>query len=133
MNRCFVNLAPYIALVIVAAVVTGCANIMPLSIKVQNADRKFEEAQGMNIRADTPENKKEDLAKRKELYDTALEGYLEIIAADPIGKYATYAHFQTAAIYKKRFEWDKATEHYQAIVDIAPTGFLGGACKEWYC
>lgn len=129
MNRCFVNLAPYIALVIVAAVVTGCANVMPLSIKVQNADRKFEEAQGMNIRADTPENKKADLAKRQKLYDTALAGYLEIIAADPTGKYATYAHFQAAAIYKKQFEWDKSTEHYQAIVDMAPAGFLGGRAK----
>ena len=129
MNRCFVNLAPYIALVIVAAVVAGCANVMPLSIKVQNADRKFEEAQGMNIRADTPENKKADLAKRKGLYDTALEGYLEIIAADPAGKYATYAHFQAAAIYKKRFEWDKSTEHYQAIVDMSPAGYLGGRAK----
>lgn len=129
MNRCFVNLAPYIALVIVAAMVAGCANVMPLSIKVQNADRKFEEAQGMNIRADTPENKKADLAKRKGLYDTALEGYLEIIAADPAGKYATYSHFQAAAIYKKRFEWDKSTEHYQAIVDMSPAGYLGGRAK----
>ncbi len=130
MNRCLVNLAPYIALVIIAAVITGCTGrLMPSSIKVQNADRKFEQAQSMNIRADTPENRKADLAKRKELYDAALAGYLEIIAEDPNGKYATYSHFQTAAIYKKRFEWDKATEHYQAIVDIAPTGFLGGRAK----
>ena len=129
MNRCLVNLAPYIALVMIAAVITGCANVMPLSVKVQNADRKFEQAQSMNIRADTPENKKSDIAKRKELYDTALAGYLEIINQDPNGKYTTYSHFQAAAIYKKRFEWDKSTEHYQAIVDIAPTGFLGGRAK----
>ena len=129
MNRCFVNLAPYIALVMIAAVITGCAVVMPLSIQVQNADRKFEQAQAMTIRADTPENRKADLAKRKELFDTALAGYLEIIAQDPNGKYATYSHFQAAAIYKKRFEWDKSTEHYQAIVDIAPTGYLGGRAK----
>ena len=130
MNRCFVNLAPYIALVIIAAVITGCTGrMMPSSIKVQNADRKFEQAQGMNIRSDTPENRKADLAKRKELYDAALTGYLEIIAENPNGKYATYSHFQAAAIYKKRFEWDKSTEHYQAIVDIAPTGYLGGRAK----
>ena len=130
MNRCFVNLAPYITLVMIAAVITGCVGgMMPLSIKVQNADRKLEEAQGMTIRADTPENRKADLAKRKNLYDKALEGYLEIIAQDPNGKYATYSHFQAAAIYQKRFEWDKSTEHYQAIVDIAPTGYLGGRAK----
>lgn len=130
MNRCFVNLAPYIVLVMIAAVITGCTQgIMPLSVKVQNADRKFEAAEGMTIRADTPENRKADLAKRKGLYDKALEGYLEIIAQDPNGKYTTYSHFQAAAIYKKRFEWDKSTEHYQAIVDIAPSGFLGGRAK----
>ena len=107
MNRCFAkNLSYCIALVILAAMITGCAGVMPLSIKVQNADRKYEEAEGMDIRADTPENKKADLAKRKELFDSALEGYLEIIAQDPNGKYALYSHFQSAAIYKKRFEWD---------------------------
>ena len=130
MNRCFAkNLSYCIALVILAAMITGCAGVMPLSIKVQNADRKYEAAEGMDIRADTPENKKADLAKRKELFDAALEGYLEIIAQDPNGKYALYSHFQSAAIYKKRFEWDKSTEHYQAIVDLAPAGYLGGRAK----
>lgn len=129
MSRRFVNLAYSIALVTVAAVITGCANVMPASIKVQNADRKYEAAETMRIRTDTPENKKEDLAKRKELLDTALAEYIAIIEADPTGKYATYSHFQVAAIYKKRFGWDKATEHYQAIVNIAPTGYLGGRAK----
>ena len=129
MSRRFVNLAYYIALVIVAAVITGCANVMPASIKVQNADRKYEAAEVMRIRTDTPENKKEDLAKRKELFDTALAEYLAIIEGDPTGKYALYSHFQVAAIYKRRFEWDKSTEHYQSIVDLAPTGYLGGRAK----
>ena len=130
MNRCFAkNLSYCIALVILAALITGCANVMPLSIKVQNADRKYEAAETMRIRTDSAENKKEDLAKRTELFDTALAEYLAIIAEDPTGKYAHYSHFQVAAIYKRRFEWDKSTEHYQAIVDIAPTGYLGGRAK----
>ena len=129
MNRCFAKLSYYIALVIVAAVITGCASVMPLSIQVQNADRKFEAAEIMRIRTDTPENKKKDLAKRTELFDTALAEYTAIIEADPTGKYAHYSHFQLAAIYKKRFEWDEATGHYQAIVDLAPTGYLGGRAK----
>ena len=129
MNRCFAKLSYYIALVIVAAVITGCASVMPLSIQVQNADRKFEAAETMRIRTDTPENKKEDLAKRTELFDTALAEYTAIIEADPTGKYAHYSHFQLAAIYKKRFGWDEATGHYQAIVDLAPTGYLGGRAK----
>ena len=129
MNRRFVNLSYYVALVIVAGVITGCASVMPTSIKIQNADRKFERAETMRIRVDTPEHKKQDLAKRTELLDVALEEYLAIIAGDATGKYAHYSHFQVAAIYKKRFEWDKATEHYQAIVDLAPTGYLGGRAK----
>lgn len=129
MNRCFAKLSYYIALVIVAAVITGCASVMPLSIQVQNADRKFEAAEIMRIRTDTPENKKKDLAKRTKLFDTALAEYTAIIEADPTGKYAHYSHFQLAAIYKKRFEWDEATGHYQAIVDLAPTGYLGGRAK----
>ena len=129
MNRRFVNLFYYIALIIVAGVITGCANVMPTSIKVQNADRKFEAAETMRIRTDTTENKKEDLAKRKKLFDTALSEYIAIIAENPTGKYAHYSHFQAAAIYKRHFEWDKSTEHYQAIVDIAPTGYLGGRAK----
>ena len=83
----------------------------------------------MDIRADTPENKKADLAKRKELFDTALAGYLEIIAQDSNGKYALYSHFHAAAIYKKRFEWNKSTEYYQAIVDLAPAGYLESRAK----
>ncbi len=129
MNRCFVKLFYSIALAIVAAVITGCASVMPLSIQVQNADRKFEAAETMRIRTDTPEARREDIAKRKELFDAALAEYNAIITADPTGKYASYAHLQSALIYKRFFEWDKATEHYQAIVAIAPTGYLGGRAK----
>ncbi len=129
MSRRFVNFAYYTALVAVAAVITGCASVMPASIKVQNADRKYEAAETLRIRTDTVENQKEDLAKRKELFDAALAEYLAIIEGDPTGKYALYSHFQVAAIYKRRFGWDKATEHYQAIVDLAPTGYLGGRAK----
>ena len=129
MNRCLVNLSYYIGLVIVAAVITGCANVMPASIKVQNADRKYEAAETMRIRTDTAENKKEDIAKRQALFDTALAEYIAIIEGDPTGKYALYSHFQVASIYKRHFEWDKSTEHYQAIVDLSPTGYLGGRAK----
>jgi len=117
-------------LAIVAVMIAGCAGgIIPLSIKVQNADRKFESAESMQIRSDPPEAKKEDLAKRKELYDKVLAAYLAIIERGSTGKYALWSHSQVAGIYKKHFEWDKSTEHYQIIVDISPTGYLGGRAK----
>jgi tetratricopeptide (TPR) repeat protein len=128
MNR-FVRLSYCFALVIVIAMITGCASIMPSSVKIQNADRKFEAAEGMRIGTDTKEQKQQNLAKQKKLYDGALAGYLGIIEQNPTGKYALWSHFQSAEIYKKRYEWDQATEHYQAIVDVAPTGYLGGKAK----
>ncbi len=128
MNR-FVRLSYCFALVIVIAMITGCASIMPSSVKIQNADRKFEAAEGMRIGTDTKEQEQQNLAKQKKLYDGALAGYLGIIEQNPTGKYALWSHFQSAEIYKKRYEWDQATEHYQAIVDVAPTGYLGGKAK----
>jgi tetratricopeptide (TPR) repeat protein len=120
-----------LALVIVIMMVVGCGGvrIVPLSAKIDGADRKFERAESMQIRTDTPENKKKDLAKQQQLYDEALASYLEIIAADPNGKYFQRAHFQVGQIYKKLYQWDKSIEHYQAIVDVAPTGYLGGRAK----
>ena len=131
MNR-FTRLSCCLTFVIAAAMVAGCSGgirLIPLSAKLQNADLKFEEAQGMQIRSDTKENKQKDLAKQKKLYGKALEGYLRVIELEPNGKYALQAHFQAGNIYKKDYKWDKATEHYQVIVDQAPTGFLGGRAK----
>ncbi len=121
-----------LALAALIVMIAGCAGglqIIPLSVKKQNADLKFEKAEQTQIRSDTPEQKEKDLAKQKKLYDEALASYLEIIEKEPQGKYAQWSHFQVAAIYKTRYDWDKATEHYQTIVDIAPTGYLGSRAK----
>ena len=55
--------------------------------------------------------------------------YLEIIQRDTKGKYAQRAHYQIARIYKKHYEWDKANEHYQAIIELAPTGYYASEAK----
>ena len=39
------------------------------------------------------------------------------------------SHHQIAKIYKKYYEWDKANEHYQAIVELAPTGYYASEAK----
>ncbi|MCZ6679009.1 MAG: tetratricopeptide repeat protein [Candidatus Poribacteria bacterium] len=131
MNR-LTHLSHCLALVIMAVVIAGCAggmSIVPIGAKAQNADRKFEQAETMQIRSDTKENKQKDLAKQKELYDKALAGYLGIIEQDATGKYGLWSHLQAAAVYRKRFDWDEATQHYQEIVDLSPTGYFGGRAK----
>jgi len=132
MNR-LKSLCPYLALASLAAIVVGCAGgmsgIVPLSAKIQNADRKLAEAEQVQIKGDTKEEKAIIEAEKNELYDDALRRYLEIIEAAPQGKYAPRAHFQVAEIYKKRYDWDISVQHFQAIVDLSPTGYYASRAK----
>lgn len=107
----------------------GGVNLVPLSAKIQNADNTYEEAEAVSTQSDDPDEKQKAIAKQKKLYDSALSLYLEIIAKDVKGKYAQRAHYQIASIYKKYYEWDKANEHYQAIIELAPTGYYASEAK----
>ena len=130
----FVCLNLCLAFVIVTLTLAGCGGvkIVPIGAKVQNADRKYDRAEAYRIKADRDEERdkwREEVAKKKVLYDEALNAYVEIIEREPTGKYSQRSHYQIAEIYKKRYEWDKATEHYNAIVEIAPSGYYGGQAK----
>ncbi len=107
----------------------GGVNLVPLSAKIQNADNTYDEAEAVSTQSDDPEEKQKAIAKQKKLFDSALALYLEIIAKDAKGKYAQRAHHQIASIYKKYYEWDKANEHYQAIIELAPTGYYASEAK----
>lgn len=107
----------------------GGVNLVPLSAKIQNADDTYEEAEAVSTQSDDPDEKQKAIAKQKKLFDSALALYLEIIAKDAKGKYAQRAHHQIASIYKKYYEWDKANEHYQAIIELAPTGYYASEAK----
>ena len=113
------------------ATIMGCGggiSIVPLGAKLQNADSAFDQAEAVPVGADD-ETMKKNSAKKQALYDRAMSLYLEVIERDAKGKYAQRAHYQIAAIYKRRYEWDKATEHYQAIVELAPTGYYANEAK----
>ena len=130
----FVCLNLCLAFVIVTLTLAGCGGvkIVPIGAKVQNADRKYDRAEAYRIKADRDEERdkwREEVAKKKALYDDALNAYVEIIEREPTGKYSQRSHYQIAEIYKKRYAWDKATEHYNAIVEIAPSGYYGGQAK----
>lgn len=110
----------------------GCAggiNIVPLSAKIQNADIAFDEAEAVSTRHDDPEERKKARAEQQKRYDKARSLYLGIIQQDAKGKYAQRSHYQIARIYKKFYEWDKANEHFQAIIDLAPTGYYASEAK----
>ena len=122
-----------LSLVSLAVIIVGCSGgisgIVPLSAKIQNADRKLAEAEQVQIKGDTKEEKTILLAEKKALYDDALRRYLEVIEAAPQGKYAQRAHFQVAEIYKKRYDWDSSVQHFQAIVELSPTGYYASRAK----
>ena len=114
-------------------IIVGCGpggvSIIPLGAKLQNADNAFNEAEMMTVRDEDPEKMQKNRAERQKHYARAMKLYLEVIERDAKGKYAQRAHYQIAEIYKRQYEWDKATEHYQAIVALAPTGYYANEAK----
>ena len=78
----------------------GSINLIPLSVKIQNADNAFDKAEAVSTSSDKKEAKQKARAKQQKLYDRAISLYLEIIERDVRGKYAQRAHYQIAKIYK---------------------------------
>ena len=122
-----------LAFAFLAMTILGCGgggiSIVPLGAKLQNADSAFDQAETVEVRDDDPEKMEKNRQRQQELYDRAMSLYLEVIERDTKGKWAQRAHFQIARIYKRRYDWDKATEHYQAIVALDPTGYYANEAK----
>ncbi|RKU08629.1 hypothetical protein C6503_22825 [Candidatus Poribacteria bacterium] len=113
--------------------ILGCTpsgvRTLPISTKLQNADNVFDEAETMEVRNEDPKKMEKNRIKQQELYNKAMTLYVEVIERDTKRKYAQRAHYQIAKIYKRRYDWDKATEHYQAIVALDPTGYYAKEAK----
>ncbi len=122
-----------LAFTFLAVTIVGCGqggiSIIPLGAKLQNADTAFDEAERMDIRHEDPAKMEENRARRAKLYDEAIALYSEVIQRDTKGKWAQRAHFQIAKIYKRRYDWDKANEHYAAIIALDPTGYYANEAK----
>ncbi|MDE0088885.1 MAG: tetratricopeptide repeat protein [Candidatus Poribacteria bacterium] len=122
-----------LAFAFLAVTILGCGgggiSIIPLGAKLQNADSAFDEAETVEVRDEDQEKMEKNRQRQQELYDRAMALYLEVIERDTKGKWAQRAHFQIAKIYKRRYDWDKATEHYQAIVALDPTGYYANEAK----
>jgi len=121
-----------LAFIFLAGTIIGCignVSIVPLGAKLQNADTAFDEAETMEVRHDDPETMEKNRQRQQELYDRAIALYSEVIERDTKGKWAQRAHYQIGKIYKRRYDWDKAVEHYQAIVALDPTGYYANEAK----
>ena len=118
------NLFPLVC-ALLTAMLLGCAqggiSITPIGTKLQNAEDVFDEAEAAAVYPYDDEKQKH--------YSKALALCLEVIEQDAEGKYAQRAHYQTAEIYKRQHNWDKVTQHYQAIIDIATTGYYADEAK----
>ena len=117
-----------LAFAFLAVTILGCGpggiSIVPLGAKLQNADTAFDQAEAMTVQDDDPEKMEANRAEQRDLYDKAMSLYTEVIQRDTKGKYAQRAYYQIARIYKRRYDWDKAVENYQAIVDLDPHRIL---------
>ncbi|MEC7866381.1 MAG: hypothetical protein VYE00_01950, partial [Candidatus Poribacteria bacterium] len=93
-----------VLMVYVVVMLIGCAggiSVVPLSVKIQNADRKVEAAGMIAISNDLePEKRRELLADKRTLYDDAIALYIECAVTD---KYNQRAHFRIAEIYKSPY------------------------------
>ena len=116
-----------------AVTILGCRqggiSIVSLDIRLQNADSVFDAAEIMEVCDEDPKKMEKNRKQQQELYDKAIKLYSEVIKRDTKGKDAQRAHYQIAKIYKRRYDWDHATEHYQAIMALDPTGYFANKAK----
>jgi len=101
------------------AIIFGCAKALGPGYLYQSGEM----ALGRAAEATDDEVKKKETEKALSQFNKIIE------EGKPGSKWVNKAHFQVAGTYKSQYEWDKATEHYQNIVDTAPTGYLGGKAR----
>ena len=120
-----------LAFVFLASTILGCtsSSISPIQLKLQNADSAFDEAEAVEVRDEDPDTMERNRRKQQKLYDEAMALYLEGTKHDADRKYAQRSHYQIAKIYKRRYDWNKAVEHYQAIVALDPTSYYAKEAK----
>ena len=110
-----------LVLVFLAVMILGCRqstiSIVPLGAKFQNADTAFDEAVTMEVRDADPEKMEKNRQKQQGLYGKAIGLYTEVIERDTKGKYAQRAHYQIAKIYKRRYDFEAASEGFKIYKD----------------
>ena len=55
--------------------------------------------------------------------------YRAIVKAELTGKFSQRSLWQIAEIYKRRYEWDKVVENYNAIITITPSGYYADRAR----
>lgn len=101
----------------------------PLTELIHIADNVFDSADAVILRVGTPEQIEKMDTTRQELYNSAIELYLETITKDSNGKYTQRAYNEIAKIYIRRYQFDKAVEYYQAILKLSDIGYYSNRAK----
>ena len=121
--------------VIVLLVVTllGCQGGLyvfspPLDQLIHTADNTFDTADALHD-GFSPEQIEKTDTKRQALYNDAITQYLTILEKDTKGRYTQRAHHEIAKLYTRRYQFDKAIEHYQAILKLANIGYYPTQAK----
>ncbi len=110
---------------LISIMLVGCAakmgKVLGEGYLYQNAEMKLDDAKFATVEGKTD--------KTQALTDQALELFLQITEKGPENDYYAKAHYQVAEIYKSRFDWEKATQHYQAIIDAETLGYLASKAR----
>lgn len=92
------------------------------------ADNTFDTAEALHEGFTPAQIEKRD-TKRQALYNEAITQYLTILEKDTKGRYTQRAHHEIAKLYTRRYQFDKAIEHYQAILKLTNIGYYPTQAK----
>lgn len=126
----------FISVIYLSAVIfLGCKGKLyifstPPSELIHTADEAFDSADAIILRGDTPKQIENTDTKRQEFYNGAIALYTETVVKDSNGIYAQRAHLEIAKIYIRRYQFNKAIEHYQAILKLADIGYYPSLAKK---
>ena len=123
----------YLLVVLCVVTLLGCQGGVyvfspPLDQLIITADNTFDTADSLH-HGFSPEQIEKTDTKRQALYNEAITQYLTILEKDTKGRYTQRAHHEIAKLYTRRYQFDKAIEHYQAILKLANIGYYPTQAK----
>ena len=123
----------YLLVVLCVVTLLGCQGGVyvfspPLDQLIITADNTFDTAEALHDGFTPAQIEKRD-TKRQALYNEAITQYLTVLEKDTKGRYTLRAHHEIAKLYMRCYQFDKAIEHYQAILKLANIGYYPTQAK----
>ncbi len=123
----------YLLVVLYVVTLLGCQGGLyvispPLDQLIHTADNTYDTADALHG-GYSPEQIEKTNKKQQALYNDAITQYLTILEKDTKGRYTQRTHHEIAKLYTRRYQFDKAIEHYQAILKLANIGYYPTQAK----